>query len=125
MTSFSKAARNFCLCALTAPAASTPASLDVVSGDYPRAFFFRFSEGAAAQKGNSFEKWEVAFSKLMGSRARLSRKKFPGAPSATSISSPASSNSIRASLQPKPTTPARDHARVRLRDGPRSPRRRL
>ncbi len=70
--------RIFALCLISAAAAAPPASLDVVSGDYPRAFFFRSSEGAAAQKGNSFEKWDQAFSTLMGIEGKTLEEEVPG-----------------------------------------------
>ncbi len=70
--------RILLMSALLAAAAPPPASLDAVSGDYPRAFFFRSAEGAAAQKAISYEKWDQSFSKLMGIEGKTLEEEVPG-----------------------------------------------
>jgi len=53
-------------------------SLPVVSGDYPRVFFFRQSEGLARQGRLSFDAWEKAFSRLMGIEGKVLDEEVPG-----------------------------------------------
>jgi len=53
-------------------------ALGVLQEDYPRAFFFRSSEGAAANRQLSFERWEAAFSRLMGIEGKVLDEEVPG-----------------------------------------------
>ncbi len=73
------------LCALVLlgalPLASGPPaseSLEVLSGGYPRAFFFRSSETMAADPGNSYEQWEKSFGRLMGIDGKVLDEEIPG-----------------------------------------------
>ncbi len=71
----------FLIVVLAMPAFSPgadPASLAVVSGDYPRVFFFRGSEGAAANPGVTYERWERDFSRLMGIMGKVLEEEIPG-----------------------------------------------
>lgn len=52
--------------------------LRVVQGDYPRAFFFRSSEGLAANPKVSYEDWEKTFSRLMGIEGKVLDEEVPG-----------------------------------------------
>jgi hypothetical protein len=54
--------------ALAALAADQPPfeSLAIMTAGYPRAYFFRFAEGAARNKKNTFDAWDKSFSRLMG-----------------------------------------------------------
>lgn len=45
--------------------------LRILQEDYPRVFFFRQSEGYAAQPAISYEKWENTFEKLMGIEGKV------------------------------------------------------
>ena len=66
---------------LAAPAVSSsadPAGLPVVSGGYPRVFFFRGSEGAASNPRVSYERWERDFSRLMGIMGKVLDEEIPG-----------------------------------------------
>ncbi len=66
---------------LAAPAvspAADPAALPVVSGDYPRVFFFRGSEGAASNPRVTYERWERDFSRLMGIMGKVLDEEIPG-----------------------------------------------
>lgn len=68
------------LCLAIAPpaaGASQPGSLPVVSGDYPRVFFFRSSEGAAANPAISYERWDREFSRLMGIEGKVLDEEIP------------------------------------------------
>ncbi len=47
-------------------AAGDPDGLAVLKGDYPRAFFFRSSEGGPSRKGAVWSEWESEYSRLMG-----------------------------------------------------------
>ena len=53
-------------------------SLQVLTGGYPRAFFFRSSEMAAAKPGVSYEAWEKAFERLMGIEGKVLDEEIPG-----------------------------------------------
>jgi hypothetical protein len=56
-----------CLAPATGAAPAAPAApLDVITGGYPRAFFFRQAEEAAAAKKAEFAQWDRQFSPLMG-----------------------------------------------------------
>ncbi len=57
--------------------AAQPA-LRVVQGDYPRAFFFRSSEGLAANPNISYEDWEKTFARLMGIEGKVLEEEVPG-----------------------------------------------
>jgi hypothetical protein len=52
--------------------------LDVLGPHYPRAYFFRASEGFAARKQVSFERWEACFSRLMGIEGKVLDEEVPG-----------------------------------------------
>jgi len=62
---------------LPALLAAQPA-LRVVQGDYPRAFFFRSSEGLAANAKISYEDWEKTFARLMGIEGKVLDEEVPG-----------------------------------------------
>ncbi|MDO8542959.1 MAG: hypothetical protein Q7S40_21150 [Opitutaceae bacterium] len=49
----------------TAPATRAP-ELTILGPNYPRAFFFRATEGQAANLATSYESWDADFSRLMG-----------------------------------------------------------
>ncbi len=53
-------------------------TLRVLSDDYPRAFFFRASEGLAANPRVSYEQWEQTFSRLMGIEGKVLDEEVPG-----------------------------------------------
>jgi len=53
-------------------------SLRVLSGGYPRAFFFRSSEGWAANERITYERWEDCFSRLMGIEGKVLEEEVPG-----------------------------------------------
>ena len=55
-----------------------PGSLLVISGGYPRAFFFRSSERSAADKSVSYEAWDGTFSRLMGIEGKVLEEEVPG-----------------------------------------------
>lgn len=50
----------------------------VTSNEYPRAYFFRHSEGYAANQGCSFERWNEAFSRLQGIQGKVLEEEVPG-----------------------------------------------
>jgi len=52
--------------------------LPVIEGDYPRAFFFRSSEGMAANPAVSFDLWNKTFSRLMGIEGKVLDEEVPG-----------------------------------------------
>lgn len=49
-----------------AGAAAQVPGLTALGPDYPRAFFFRSSEGGAYKKNASYDEWEVEYDRLMG-----------------------------------------------------------
>lgn len=53
------------------------AQLPAVSGNYPRVFFFRQSEGLARQSRISFDHWEASFSRLMGIEGKVLDEEIP------------------------------------------------
>jgi len=54
-------------------------SLSLLKADaYPRAFFFRSSEGAAANPRSSYEQWDATFSRLMGIEGKALDEELPG-----------------------------------------------
>lgn len=55
-----------------------PSELPVVSGDYPRVFFFRQSEGWARSGQLEYEAWDAAFSRLMGIEGKVLDEEVPG-----------------------------------------------
>jgi len=57
---------------------SAQPALDAVNGDYPRAFFFRSSEGLAANPKVTYEEWEKTFSRLMGIEGKVLEEEVPG-----------------------------------------------
>jgi hypothetical protein len=52
--------------------------LRIMSGDYPQAFFFRNSEGLAANPKISYEEWDKTFSRLMGIEGKVLDEEVPG-----------------------------------------------
>jgi len=52
--------------------------LRVFKEGYPRAFFFRASEGSAANRNISYEQWETTFSRLMGIEGKVLDEEVPG-----------------------------------------------
>ncbi|MFB3828276.1 MAG: hypothetical protein ACE15B_16025 [Bryobacteraceae bacterium] len=62
--------------ALAAPAG--PGSLRILSGGWPRAFFFRSTESMAANDRISYEDWEKTFERLMGIEGKVLEEEVPG-----------------------------------------------
>ena len=58
--------------------AADPANLPVVSGGYPRVFFFRAAEGAASNQRVTYERWHRDFSRLMGIQGKALDEEIPG-----------------------------------------------
>ena len=52
--------------------------LRVLGGDYPRAFFFRTSEGLAANVRIGYDEWDKTFSRLMGIEGKVLDEEVPG-----------------------------------------------
>ena len=52
--------------------------LQVLGDAYPRAFFFRASEGAAARRGADYDEWDATFSRLMGIQGKALDEEVPG-----------------------------------------------
>ena len=50
----------------------------VLTGGYPRAFFFRAAEGWAANERIPFERWEATFARLMGIEGKVLDEEVPG-----------------------------------------------
>ena len=70
-----------CLAASSAQPAVQPRNLDaltVLGPDYPRAFFFRASEGGPNRPHASYEKWDAEFSRLMGIMGKCLGEELPG-----------------------------------------------
>lgn len=55
-----------------------PALLPAVSGDCPRVYFFRQSEGIASNRRISYERWETCYSRLMGIEGKTLDEEVPG-----------------------------------------------
>jgi len=53
-------------------------SLPVISGGYPRAFFFRSSESLAASRHVTYEQWDKEMSRLMGIEGKVLEEEIPG-----------------------------------------------
>jgi len=53
-------------------------ALRILGEGYPRAFFFRASEGLAANRGISYEQWETTFGRLMGIEGKVLDEEIPG-----------------------------------------------
>lgn len=66
------------IAAATLGAAEPASRLPLVAGDYPRAFFFRQSEGLAAQQRVPYEEWEKTFGQLMGVMGKVLDEEVPG-----------------------------------------------
>ena len=62
----------------TASAGDPIGQLRVCQANYPRAFFFRRSEGQAANPRIDYERWEGAFSQLMGIEGKVLDEEIPG-----------------------------------------------
>ncbi|MFW5692822.1 MAG: hypothetical protein ACOCWL_01265 [Thermoguttaceae bacterium] len=54
--------------------------LQVLGGGYPRAFFFRASEGHARQGRVDFDAWEACFARLMGIEGKVLAEEIPDMP---------------------------------------------
>ena len=59
-------------------AAAEPLALRVLRDEYPRAYFFRFSESFAANPHTSYEAWEACFERLMGIEGKALDEELPG-----------------------------------------------
>ena len=57
---------------------TVPAKLKILDNEYPRVFFFRQSEGVAAQKNVSYEDWERTFERLMGIEGKVLDEEIVG-----------------------------------------------
>lgn len=53
-------------------------SLDALGPNHPRAYFFRYSEGQAANSRVSYEQWERSFERLMGIEGKVLDEEIPG-----------------------------------------------
>lgn len=58
--------------------AAEPSRLTILDNAYPRAFFFRQSEGLAASGRLSFEQWDRQFNGLMGIMGKALEEEVPG-----------------------------------------------
>ena len=52
--------------------------LDILNAGYPRVYFFRSSEGMAAQPRITFERWDACFSRLMGIEGKVLEEEVRG-----------------------------------------------
>jgi len=52
--------------------------LEVLTGGYPRAYFFRAAEGMASNQRVSYQRWEGCFSRLMGIEGKVLDEEVPG-----------------------------------------------
>jgi len=52
--------------------------LQVLTSGYPRAYFFRASEGMAANPRIAYEAWDKTFSRLMGIQGKVLEEELPG-----------------------------------------------
>jgi hypothetical protein len=66
------------LIACAAVHAEDSPSLRVLQDAYPRAFFFRSSEGFAANGRVPYERWDACFSRLMGIEGKVLEEEIPG-----------------------------------------------
>ncbi len=67
--------------AMCFPVLSSAASLEslrIRRNEYPRVFFFRQCEGAAAGQGMTYERWEKTFERLMGIEGKVLEEEVPG-----------------------------------------------
>jgi hypothetical protein len=64
--------------ALAIPGGGRLAKLRILNEGYPRAFFFRNSEGFAANPKISYEDWDKTFSRLMGIEGKVLDEEVPG-----------------------------------------------
>jgi hypothetical protein len=67
---------TMCLSAIVR--ADNPRSLQIYEDKYPRVFFFRQSEGMAANQRLSYEHWEKTFDRLMGIEGKVLEEEVPG-----------------------------------------------
>ena len=58
--------------------ADSPAPLRVLQDAYPRAYFFRASEGFAANRRIPYHRWDACFSRLMGIEGKVLEEELPG-----------------------------------------------
>src|SRR5690349_19702451 len=68
----------FCVLPIALAGTSASESLQVLTGGYPRAFFFRSSEMMAASPGVTYEVWEKNFERLMGIEGKVLDEEIPG-----------------------------------------------
>ena len=52
--------------------------LQIMQGNYPRAYFFRQCEGMAANRNVSYQRWDSVFSRLMGIEGKTLEEEVPG-----------------------------------------------
>ncbi len=62
------------------PAETTPGlrALRIMSGEYPRAYFFRASESPGKNPDLTYEQWEKTFGRLMGIEGKALDEEIPG-----------------------------------------------
>ena len=71
--------RSVCLLAFSLMAAAAPAlPPEILTADYPRVFFFRAAESAAAKPDTSYEKWDQTFSQLEGIMGKALNEELGG-----------------------------------------------
>ena len=68
----------FVFCSQVANAQPASPTLQLQGDTYPRVFFFRQSEMAAAGRGIPFEEWDKNFSRLMGIMGKSLDEEVPG-----------------------------------------------
>ncbi|MBX7211515.1 MAG: hypothetical protein K1X78_24630 [Verrucomicrobiaceae bacterium] len=66
------------IAAAAASAQSRLDQLDVLHAPFPRVYFFRAAEGSAAMPGISFERWDAAYSRLMGIEGKVLDEEITG-----------------------------------------------
>jgi len=64
--------------AFAVPGGGRLSRLRILGEDYPRAFFFRNSEGLAANPRITYEEWDKTFSRLMGIEGKVLDEEVPG-----------------------------------------------
>jgi hypothetical protein len=79
---FAHLALQFCtvlaMCLFVAAKADCSDTLWVCRDAYPRVFFFRQSEGMAANQRLTYEQWEKTFERLMGIEGKVLEEEVPG-----------------------------------------------
>ncbi len=66
------------VCGVTAVFAGNRPELRIYDPDYPKAFFFRQSEGMAANESISYSRWEKNFDRLMGIEGKVLEEEVVG-----------------------------------------------